>query len=524
MRSTMKKISGPNRALCLALCLLSLAWTAQSASGDPSSLILGMVSVTTNRLNPLTPVEREFMSLTALVYESLVELDDDYLPQPGLAERWESSPDGSSWTFSLREGVVFHDGSLMTSADVVATVNEILRLADDEANPNKGAYATLKYFVNKITATDEKTVVITTGRKNFGFLYAMNFPILPQNFLQADNPPGSGPYVVEQFLPADYLWLSQNSFWWGGKPKISEISVLFHATNRELVSSYEYNRVDAVVTRSMTAAQYRSGITSLNLSYRTKQLETLVMNHRSYELADVRVRKAIRSSLNLNGISENAYMGMAQRTDTPMPAGTWMYRANDEAFRQNLEEAKQLLDEAGWKDSDGDGIRDMIRDGKLVKLSLRFYVYEEQENSVRVNAANQIISQLASAGIEARLSVMSFKEAQEKLEAGSFDLCMASFNMDYTPDPGFLLISGNTANYARYKSSAMDKLFDELRTSLSQSAYRDKLYQIQDLFVSDCPFICLYYRNGAILTRVMFTGARDIREPNVLRGIEKITE
>ena len=72
MRSTMKKISAPNRALCLALCLLSLAWTAQSASGDPSSLILGMVSVTTNRLNPLIPVEREFMSLTALVYESLV--------------------------------------------------------------------------------------------------------------------------------------------------------------------------------------------------------------------------------------------------------------------------------------------------------------------------------------------------------------------------------------------------------------------------------------------------------------------
>ncbi len=464
------------------------------------------------------------MSLTALVYESLVELDDNYMPRPGLAEKWESSPDGSSWTFSLREGVVFHDGSLMTSADVVATVNEILRLSADEANANKGAYATLKYFVSKITATDEKTVVITTSRKNFGFLYAMTFPILPQQYIQADNPPGSGPYVVEQFLPADYLWLSQNSFWWGGKPKISEISVLFHATNRELISSYEYNRVDAVSARSMTAAQSRSGITSLNLSYRTKQLETLAMNHRSYELADVKVRKAIRAALNLNGISENAYMGMAQRTDTPLPAGTWMYKADDEAFRQDTALANQLLDEAGWKDSDGDGVRDMMKDGKLVKLSLRFYVYEEQENSVRVNAANQIVSQLAAAGIEARLSVMTYTEVLEKLEAGSFDLCMAGFNMDYTPDPGFLLISGNTANYSRYKSSAMDKLFDELRAALNQDVYRDKLYQIQDLFTQDCPFICLYYRNGAILTRVMFTSTRDIREPNVLRGIEEKAE
>lgn len=482
------------------------------------------MSATTNRLNPLTPVEREFMSLTALVYESLVVLDDNYLPQPGLAERWEPSPDGSSWTFTLREGVAFHDGSPLTSADVAATVNEILRLAGDEANANKGAYATLKYFINKVTATDERTVVFTTSRKNFGFLYAMNFPILPQNYVQADNPPGTGPYVVEQFLPADYLWLSLNSFWWGGRPQINEISTLFHATNRELVSSYEYNRVDAVLTRSMTAAQYRSGITSLNLSYRTRQLETLMMNHRSYELADVRVRKAIRAALNLDAISNSAYMGMAQRTDTPLPAGTWMYKGDEGGIRQDLETTNSLLDEAGWKDSDGDGIRDMMKDGSLVKLSLRFYVYEEQENSVRVNAANQMIAQLAAAGIEARLSVMNFREVQEKLEAGSYDLCIASFNMDYTPDPGFLLMTGNTANYSRYKSKDMDKLFEELRGSLTRETYQSKLYQIQDLFIQDCPFLCLYYRNGAVLTRVMFTKARDIREPDVLRGIEARAE
>jgi len=493
---------------------------AQGSNGE--SLVLGVVSVTTRMLNPLLPVEREFMALTSLVYEPLVTLDDDYLPQPALAEKWEASASGASWTFTLREGVVFHDGSPLTSADVVATVEEILRLAADEANPNKGAYATLKYFVSKITATDERTVVITTGRKNYGFLYAMNFPILPKAYVQYENPPGTGPYAVEQFVPAEYLWLSLNSYWWGGKPKISEISALFHAANRDLISSYEYNRVDAVLTRSMTAAQYRSGVSSLNLSYRTKQLETLMLNRRSYELEDVRVRKAIRAALNLDAISENAYMGMAQRTDTPLPAGSWMYKADEAVFRQDLELANRLLDEAGWKDSDGDGIRDMMREGKNVKLSLRFYVYEEQDNSVRLNAANQIVSQLAAVGIEARLpsASMTFREVQEKLAAGSYDLCMASFNMDFTPDPGFLLMSGNTGNYSRYDSKAMDKLFEELRAAIRREDYQAKLFQIQDLFAEDCPFICLYYRNGAILTRIMFTRTRDIREPDVLRGIE----
>jgi len=505
-------------ALILAGCLL--LQPAGSLATDSQSLIIGIVSATTNRLNPLTPVEREFMSLTALVYEPLLGFDDEYLPQGVLAERWEHSGDGSSWTFTLREGVTFQDGSPLTSADVVATVEEILRLANDEAAANKGAYSSLKYFVNRISATDERTVVITTPRKNFGFLYAMNFPILPKDQVQADRPVGSGPYTVEQFMPGDYIWLSVNSLWWGGKPAITEISALFHATNRELISSYEYNRVDAILTRSMTAAQYRSGTSSLNLSYRTRQLETLLLNHRSYELADVRVRKAIRAALNLDGIMQNAYMGMAQRTDTPLPSGTWMYRADEAVFRQDQDLARQLLDEAGWVDSDDDGVRDMVYEGKQVKLSLRFYVYEEQDNSVRANVAAQIVSQLAAVGVEARLNVMSFKDVREKLEAGSFDLVMASFNMDFTPDPGFLLMSGNTGNYIRYKSKPMDTLFGELRSALTREAYQNKLYQIQELYAQDCPFICLYYRSGAILTRVMFTRTRDIREPEALKGIE----
>jgi len=238
----------------------------------------------------------------------------------------------------------------------------------------------------------------------------------------------------------------------------------------------------------------------------------------------VRVRKAIRAALNLNAIAQNAYMGMAMRTDTPLPSGTWMYSADDTVYRQNIELANQLLDEAGWVDTNDDGIRDMVRNGKLVKLSLRFYAYEEQDNSVRLNAAAQIASQLLAVGIEARLSVMSFKEVREKLEAGSFDMAIASFNMDYTPDPGFLLMSGNTGNYSRYKSKAMDNLFKELRAAMTKEAYQNKLYEIQALYTEDCPFISLYYRSGAIMTRIMFTRTRDIREPEVLKGIEARAE
>lgn len=518
MPSIMKLIKPCKRLLILLLAFVLITGNALAASTE-NTLTLGIISVATQYMNPLIPVEREFMSLNNLVYEGLVELDDDYLPSPKLCRNWESSAGGGTLYFYLREGITFHDGTPLTANDVVATAQAILELAKNPVSGNSGAYSSLQYFINDISANDNLTVVIKTNRANFGFLYAMTFPILPAGQVQAENPTGTGPYKVEQFVPKDFLILSAYDGWWRGKAAMETIMTIFHTANRELISSFEYNRVDAVATRSLTAAQYRSGINSLNLSYRTKQLETLMMNNRVRELKDVRVRKAIRCAINIQDILSSVYMDMAQRTDTPMMPGTWMHSDIPEAFQYDPEKAKQLLEEAGWTDSDGDGIRDTIIDGSKANLRLRFLVYEEQDNSVRMMAANKIAGMLKNVGIDTTPTLISFSEVRDRLKAGNFDIALAAFNMDTVPDPGFLLMTNNTCNYMRYSSKEMDNLFNHLRTRMNQEEYRNTLFQIQSLFAEDCPFMCLYYRKGAILTRKMFTDARDLREPDVLRGI-----
>ena len=321
---------------------------------------------------------------------------------------------------------------------------------------------------------------------------------------------------------SSYLLLSSYSGWWQNTPDYQQILVSLYSTNRELISGYEYSNVDAILTRAITAAQYKTGSTSYNIDFRTTQLETLMMNNASFELQDVRVRQAIRYMLDLDDIVDNVYYGMVTRTDTPLIPGTWTYWSENDAQQFNMQKAAQLLDEAGWMDFDEDGVRTMVRSdtGKVARLHLRFYVYEEQENSVRVEVANRISDALLQVGIECKVETLTFKEAKEKLKAGSYDLCLAAFNIDSTPDPGYLLISGNNCNYMRYKSTEMDNLFNTLRTSLDETSYTAALQSIQTLFWNDCPFVCLYYRNGSVLTRKVFTDARDVREPEVLRGIE----
>jgi len=495
-----------------------------------SSITIGIQSTKTITIQPFDPLERDMLSVYNVVYESLITIDDDYMPQGCLAESWEESANGKTWTFHLREDVRFSDGTPLTAQDVVASANVILDRARDENIADHGFYANLAYFVKTISVKDDYTVVVHANstaknpRQYFGILYEMTFPIVPASQVSMDRPVGSGPYVITQFIAGDYMTLESNPNWWKAQPNVRQIMISFHDNPRSVMDSYEYNRVDAVFTRSIAGAQYKTGTISVSMSYRTNQLECLYMNNSVSELTP-EVRKAIRFVVDRSKIISNIYSGLAVETNSPFFPGTWMYNESiDAAFRTDLEEARRLLAQAGWEDSDENGVLDRINSkGEFKNLHLRFYVYEEPDNDVRLEAANLIAEQLAQVGIECKVEAMTQANLQEKLRSGSFDLALVSFAMDVCPDVGFMLISGNTGNYNRYKSERMSALCREARTQPSFEGYRQKLMEIQSLFVEDCPFLCLYYRMGNVITRYMYTTCRDVREYELLRGIESFS-
>ena len=144
-------------------------------------------------------------------------------------------------------------------------------------------------------------------------------------------------------------------------------------------------------------------------------------------------------------------------------------------------------------------------------LVLGLWVYEDPENDVRFETANMISDMLAEVGISIHIETVSYDECKNVLENGGFDL---------VPDVGFFLRKGNDQNYGRYNSSEMTSLIDTLRTQENQADFAYTSQAIQQQFAADVPFICLFYRTGAILTRKMFTTVRSIREFELLRGIE----
>lgn len=510
----------------LLLIVLLFPTDYAGAENVGTRITIGIQSTKTLTVRPFEPLERDILSVYNVIYESLITIDDDYLPQACIAESWEESSGGKYWTFHLRSDVRFSDGTPLTAADVVASANYILQKARDENISDHGFYSNLNYFVKSISARDDYTVVVTANssksvtRTCFGMLYEMTFPIVPASQVAADNPVGSGPYMVTQFSAGDMMMLEVNPNWWKLQPYVRQIMISFHDAPKAVIDSYEYNRVDAVFTRSIAGSQYKTGTSSVSMAYRTSQLECLLTNNSASELTP-EVRRAIRYVLDRQKIISNIYSGMAVLTNFPFYPGTWMYNEGlDSQFTINLDEARKLLEQAGWEDSDENGVLDRVtNEGKTRELSLRFYVYEEPDNDVRLETANLIAEQLAQVGIECRIEPMTYANVKEKLVAGSFDLALVSFSMDVCPDPGFLLMRGNTCNYVRYKSDRMTDLCNELRKEYTQEGYRQKLMEIQSLFAEDCPFICLCYRTGFVITRNMYTTCRDVREYELLRGI-----
>ena len=511
--------------IVLAAILVLLPHDSALASSAEKNIVFGIQSNKTLLIRPFEPVERDILPIYNLVYESLISIDDDYTPQGYLAESWEVSSDGKYWTFHLRDNVFFSDGTPLTAQDVVASATYILDKAKDENITDHGFYSNLKYFVSSISAKDDHTVSVKASRHYYGVLYAMTFPVVPASMVQMDNPPGTGPYVIGEFRAGQKLWLTANPRWWKPQPIVQDINFAFHDTARDVVESYEFARVDAAYTRSIASAQYKTSTSAISMSYRTNQLECLLMNNSSSELT-LEVRRAIRYLIDTSRIISNVYSGMAKETNFPFYPGTWMYNESlDSSFTHDVEEAKRLLAEAGWEDSDENGVLDRAdANGELKNLHLRFYYYEEPDNSVREEAANIIASTLAEVGIECKITPMTMTGLQDKLKSGSFDLALIGFAMDVTPDPGFMLMSVNvkSGNYCRYKSSRMDELFSSLRKQTTYEDFRQKLMDIQYQFYTDCPFVCLYYRTGNVISRFMYTTCRDIREYELLRGIESL--
>jgi len=486
-------------AATLLGALAVLAGCGQTVTRDRNVVVVA-IRTPPNNLDPRQANDETSQRVGQLVFSCLMDVGDDLRVVPRLAARLEN-PDPLTYVAHLRRGVKFHDGRELTSKDVVYTYASFLDPA--YISPFKGAFRVMR----SVRALDDYTVEFTLNEPFAAFPAQLAGvpPIVPADSGDSMRtfPIGTGPY---RFVSAqdDTVTLSAFEGYFDGLP--NNAGIVLKVVPDDTMRGLELRKgsVDVVVNDlppDMVHQLEQSGdfeITrepGLDFSY-------LGFNMRDAVLRDKRVRHAIGYAINRDAIVDYLRRGLARPAFGLVPPQAWAFEPNVTTFRYDPARAKALLDEAGYRDPDGDGPQPRLR------LSLKISTNEETRLQSTVMQQD-----LRRVGIDLDLRSYEFATFYADVLKGDFqifslqwvggaladpDIIRRVFHSNQVPPAGF--------NRGYYNNPEVDRLIDEASQALSEETRREKYSRAQQLIAEDAPYIPIWNRVNAILAQPGFTG------------------
>jgi peptide/nickel transport system substrate-binding protein len=469
-------------------------------------------------LNPFLGYTSSATELDHLNYDLLVGFDAKTLqPAPELATGWSHDASGKVWTFHLRKNVLWSDGQPFTAKDVVWTYTFIMK---DPSNYYAG-YVT--YFTD-VKALDDYTVQITTSKPK-GNMLDLWIPILPEHIWAKipkdqilgdyqNNPPivGTGPFQVVERKKGDFVRLVANKHYWRGAPKVDEVIFQTYQDQDTEVQDLKAGALAAMYPVPEAQFAQLSKLPGIKaISYITKGFEELGFNcyDSKYSLGnpvlrDWRFRQALNWAINQDQIIKIAFggfgvpaTGIIQSNYYKNPDYHWEPPAN-ERYTYDPAKAEAALDAAGYKDTNGDGIRDYR--GKPIELRL----FARSQSPTQQRAAKLIVGYLTAIGLNIKYTVMDQEmlaaKQTNKDKAGHWapDYDMFIWDWGGDPDPDFILsvllgsqIGGWSDSY--YNNPEYNKLYLEQQVQLDPNKRKAIIDQMQQIVYRESPYILLTY-------------------------------
>ena len=385
-----------------------------------------------------------------MLYETLVNITADGY-EGCLAESWDISDDGKTYTFHIRDGVKFSDGEVCDANAIKANFDAIIE------NKDRHTWLEMMNLLVGVSAPDDKTFVIELSEPYYPLLtelgvtrpFAMISPKAMKDGSTKDGVNayiGTGPYVLTDFVTDEYAVFEANENYWGEQPKIKKITVKVIPDNQTRILALEKGEIDMIFGKNMIDAdainQYTGNdkfTVSLSDPTSTRQI---VLNTTRDVLADKEVRQALQHATNKQAISDGIFYGLEQPADT-LFAKTVPYCDIDlEPYAYDVELAQSMLDEAGWVVG-ADKIRE--RDGQQLNIDLLYNSDSVTEKAI----AEYLQSEYQKIGISLNIHGEEEQSYRDNMKAGNFDMV---FNICWgTPyDPQSSLAAMRAPVYGDY--------------------------------------------------------------------------
>lgn len=473
-----------------------------AATGRPGCVMRVGMQVPAGAINPVTVGDTGGICMLSQTGEYLAVSDPDLTLRPVLAESWRPNEDGSVWTFKIRKGVKFHNGQILTAADVVATID---RLAD----PANGSVA-LSAFAGALSkggarATDDQTVEFHLDAPNGNFPYLVssdnyNTIILPANYAGdfEKNFVGTGPFKLEKFTAKARASFIRNDDYWGPKAIPERTVFIFYDSIQAQILAMQGGQLDVLLHVPVQGSQALLVDPDLNIvTLKSSAHEQFHMRTDMPPFTDKRVRRAIALCINRENLVKGMFRGMAvQGNDSPFAP---VYGSTDPSVpqrRQDIREAKALLAAAG------------MPDGFSVTLTTERFQEIPDYAVVIQNAVKEI-------GVRITLNVEDQSAYYGRATFGQSDWLDSIMGIEDYAHRGVpntylsaTLTSGGTFNAAHFKNADYDRLAARYVAALDPAAQRDTAGSIQRLLLEETPVITSYFYDWLSVTGKTVTGVR----------------
>ncbi|WP_158626035.1 ABC transporter substrate-binding protein [Arsenicitalea aurantiaca] len=456
------------------------------------------------------------------VYSGLVRYDLETLEPVGdLAESWEVSEDGTTYTFKLRENVTWHDGEPFTADDVVYTLLEIW------TNPDVPFYLANNFrLIEDVTKVDDFTVDITLSRPQpaFPVLLGYNAAILPEHLLSsltaeqlvnpADflrNPVGTGPFKFAEYNPGAFVRLERHEDYFDGVPHLDQMVFRIVPDANSQLALLQAGEVDLVVIEPFQLASIENNPAVQIQSVPVTRHEFIGINNEVPGLDDVAVRTALTMALDREQLLATVFGGRGTVATGPFaPSVGWAYDDSIEPLPYDPEQAASLLEEAGWT-MGGNGVRE--KDGEPLSFTLLY----DPANPTRARTALIAQQQWAEIGVQVEFETSEYRAIVERIRQSPPNYELNPNYLIAPPDPDGIAnfyLSQSLANSWAYRNPEIDELLNAGATTVDQAERAEIYAQVQAIIHEDQPNVFTVYPDeiqalSAAVERFPEAGYRD---------------
>lgn len=463
-------------------------------SRPPGYLVIALESSPAH-IDPRYATDANSARIASLVFNSLVRTDEHSRFRPELAESWQPL-DETTYLFHLKKGVAFHDGRPLTSEDVRFTYQSVL----DPKNRShwRGPLQLLK-AVEPIGPYEIRFRLSTPYAP---FLENCTLGIVPAGTpvyaaAQKNGLIGSGPFSLEEFSPGERIVLKAHSSYWEGRPSIS--GLVFKIIPDAIVRSLEFKKgtVDFIQNEvEPDMLPWFEKNTDASIATRQGTIFQYIGMNLDHPVLKVReVRQAIAYAIDRELIIRHLLKGLATPATGLLSPSHWAYEPSVARFPHDPEQAKRLLDDAGFPDPDGDG--------PLPRFKLS---YKTTTLDLRRRIAEALKEQLGRVGIELEVRAYEWGTFYGDVKKGNFHLYSLSWVGIADPDIYLNLfhsnsISPNGNNRGRYRNPEIDRLLEKGRKSLDLEERRRIYSGVQKILAFDLPTIPLWWAKNVVVMK-----------------------